>query len=571
MKEQDKLILINPNNLVQKVNTSISITNKLIAENNQQMIFDIFEKNPKLFVDLISEFYPLSKNIIRLRKNIWNWNNLSRNQRLNIDLDFIDEFKEEWDWTFLIKQVKFPINLSFIETHIEKINPNDLNINNFKWDIKLIQLFEKHNLHYNWKYFIESKGVTLSEELIEYLIENFIHEFDWDCLWKIKRINVDVLTIEKYKEKINWEVFSGLHNINWSIDLIDKFINYWDWSILSSNSSIPINKIYEKHKEKINLFKLSSNSSFNFSIKFLNENENFEHNWYGISENNKIIWDIESLELYKSKIKWHYLSKEYKFTKEMIIKFDNYINFKNISNNKNVVFDYEIINRYKDRLDFYYLSWRNDILWTEKLIADFSDKWNWPNLSNNESIEWTKELIGKFDNKLLFNFNESNPDSIYGSYFGASVYGLSSNKNTIWSNDLIKDYFEKWNWKELSKNENLPWTLELIEKYNDKWDWNNLSSNKNLPWSLEFFEKNIERWKWSHLSENENLQWSIEFIEKYKENWDWCRLSYNNGLKWNIYIINKYAEKIESSELIWDCIKDYINDELIIEILNKYE
>lgn len=571
MEEQNKLIPINKNNLVQKVNSSIAITNKLITENNRQLVIEIFERNPKLFINLISEFYTLNKYIIRPRKNIWNWNSLSRNERLNIDLEFIDEYAEEWDWTLLLRQINFPINLIFIEKHVEKINPHDLNVNNFKLYHKLIQLYERHNIHYNWIYFIERNGVTLSEELIEYLIGNFINEFNWDCLRKIKQINVDISTIEKYKFKINWNVFSGLQNINWSIELIDEFVDFWDWSVLSSNSAIPINKIYEKYKGKINLFKLSSNSSFNFSLDFFEENKNIELNWHGISENEKIIWDIESLELYKSKIKWYYLSKRYKFTKEMILKFDNYINFKELSNNKNVIFDYELIKRYEDRLHFYYLSWRNDILWTEKLITDFSNKLDWPNLSNNESIQWTNELINKFHNKLLFNFDDSNPDSFYRSYSGASIYGLSSNKNTIWSNDLIKDYIEKWDWTILSRNSELPWTLELIEKYKDRWDWTGLSYNSELPWTLELIDKYDNKWDWENLSGNESLPWTLELIDKYHDEWDWGNLSINKSLPWSLKLMQRFAKRLEYSENIWKTFKDYVNDDLIVEVFGKIE
>jgi hypothetical protein len=38
MEDNNKLIPIAQNNLIQKVNRSISITNKLIAENNRQLV-----------------------------------------------------------------------------------------------------------------------------------------------------------------------------------------------------------------------------------------------------------------------------------------------------------------------------------------------------------------------------------------------------------------------------------------------------------------------------------------------------------------------------------------------------
>ena len=73
MEENNKLIPISNNSLVKKATISLAITNKLVAENNKQMVVEIFRKNPKLFLDLISNYYTLDTNTLLEFKDILNW------------------------------------------------------------------------------------------------------------------------------------------------------------------------------------------------------------------------------------------------------------------------------------------------------------------------------------------------------------------------------------------------------------------------------------------------------------------------------------------------------------------
>ena len=64
MEKENKLVAQSQKNLFAKVNSSIGITNKLITENNKKLVVEIFEQNPKFFIDLISEYYFCSSNYI---------------------------------------------------------------------------------------------------------------------------------------------------------------------------------------------------------------------------------------------------------------------------------------------------------------------------------------------------------------------------------------------------------------------------------------------------------------------------------------------------------------------------
>ena len=56
MEKENKVVAQSQKNLLAKVNSSIGITNKLITENNKKLVVEIFEQNPKFFIDLISEY-----------------------------------------------------------------------------------------------------------------------------------------------------------------------------------------------------------------------------------------------------------------------------------------------------------------------------------------------------------------------------------------------------------------------------------------------------------------------------------------------------------------------------------
>ena len=95
MEENNKLIPIANNSLVQKATISLAITNKLIAENNKQLVIEIFRKNPKLFIDTISRVYPLDLNTLLEFKDVLNWKLLSDNENLEWYLGTENPFEKE--------------------------------------------------------------------------------------------------------------------------------------------------------------------------------------------------------------------------------------------------------------------------------------------------------------------------------------------------------------------------------------------------------------------------------------------------------------------------------------------
>lgn len=97
--------------------------------------------------------------------------------------------------------------------------------------------------------------------------------------------------------------------------------------------------------------------------------------------------------------------------------------------------------------------------------------------------------------------------------------------------------------------------------------------NEKITWSIEFTKKYEDKWNWYwFLFRHKNLPFSSEFLETFESKLDsllWSNLCANTNLKWDIKIIHKYIDKLSYSENIWNTIKEFINDDLILELLKK--
>jgi hypothetical protein len=108
MDKNNQLIPASQNNLIPKVANTLSITNKLIIESNRKLVMDIFIKNPKLFINLISEYYPLNEVLLEKYENKWDWEILSRNTNIPWSSELIGIFEEKWNWFSLSHKEIFP-------------------------------------------------------------------------------------------------------------------------------------------------------------------------------------------------------------------------------------------------------------------------------------------------------------------------------------------------------------------------------------------------------------------------------------------------------------------------------
>ena len=153
--------------------------------------------------------------------------------------------------------------------------------------------------------------------------------------------------------------------------------------------------------------------------------------------------------------------------------------------------------------------------------------------------------------------------------------------------ELLSQYEDVWDWKQLSRNTAVKWNAHIIEKFKNNWNWGyrGLSTNKAMPWSPELLEQFKDNWSWYHLGwepevindrkmlsmcfarwnewHQKNLftfyafmpkmdgrasSWAEEFFET-RPNLNWKMFSAYKGFPWTADFIRKHADKLDWKEL----------------------
>ena len=393
---------------------------------NKNIVKEIFLKNPRLFVDLVCEFYSL--NICDFKKynnyfNLGNWEKLCWNKNIPWSLELIEKFKDEWIWS--------------------RLSTND----NIPCSIELLDKYE--------------------------------HKWDWLELSKNRNLPWSSELIEKFKNRWDWISLSENENLPWNIELIEKFENYWIFYRLSVNEKIPWSmelivkyenfESEEDDKKHWCWYGFTQNRKLPWSIELiekilLNMPRSFggkfpDIYWENLSCNPNLPWSIEFIKKYEDK--WDWIS---------------------LSINVNMPWTIELIEKFKDKWFYLFLSSNEYLPWSLELIEKYEDKWWWEILSSNEKLPWSTELIEKYKNKwgchslsIIKKIDWSleklkkNEDKLHNSI-------LSSNEKLPLSIELIEKFSEEWNCdssiyecSNLSEYKNLPWSLAFINKFAEKW------------------------------------------------------------------------------------------------------
>jgi len=139
-------------------------------------------------------------------------------------------------------------------------------------------------------------------------------------------------------------------------------------------------------------------------------------------------------------------------------------------------FEMEFIDSIKERDAWKKISANEEIPWSEKLISKYADQLEWNELSENTSINWTVEMLEKYKNRINW---DGLSESRFDSYYGPTNYN-------VWS--LIKPFVLHWNWTKLSKCRcNIP--TDIVAEFADYWNWKELINNDRIKWSEELFLK----------------------------------------------------------------------------------
>ena len=97
---------------------------------------------------------------------------------------------------------------------------------------------------------------------------------------------------------------------------------------------------------------------------------------------------------------WKKLSREFKWTEELLRKYRSEIDWKELSENSEMLWTASILDKFKEFINWKALSiYANEKLLTPKIIEQFADWWDWHELSDNSNLKLSYALLDKFADK----------------------------------------------------------------------------------------------------------------------------------------------------------------------------
>ena len=74
-----------------------------------------------------------------------------------------------------------------------------------------------------------------------------------------------------------------------------------------------------------------------------------------------------------------------------------------------------------------------------------------------------------------------------------------------WSDALLAQHADDWDWERLSANPHIPWSEDLLAPYADRANWATLSAQATLPWSTAFYLRFDAHWFPSLVAQHQGL------------------------------------------------------------------
>lgn len=123
--ENNKLLPINQTLVIAQTGLVLNMTQKLTLNQNRKLLKEIFIRNPELFINLISSFYPLKTEFLEIHIDKWNWTRLSRNKNLPWSINLFEKHIKNWKLVSLMySNDKLLTTEGFIDKYADKINWN---------------------------------------------------------------------------------------------------------------------------------------------------------------------------------------------------------------------------------------------------------------------------------------------------------------------------------------------------------------------------------------------------------------------------------------------------------------
>ena len=504
---------------------------------NREIVKNIFENKPKLFIEIISRYYPLDEQIIVLNENLLDWSEISSNKNIiwnnSMFLKYHDELYFDFKLSYYLKQYSSIETIKILKKDSGKMFNKWSSLSSSSklcWSIELLSEFKDE---WNWYHLSNNKSMPWSTNLME----EFEDKWDWDMLSGYK----------DWGQAKDWIYYTSLNEISWTTEIIERFKNRWNWRTLSCNGDYNNLQMHGKKYRHSSIF-----YTFPWSLDLIEKYEN-KWDWRLLSHNPNLPWSEELIDNFLTKWHWDKLLENIgiSWSKKLIYKYYDIIEKPHERTRKNWnISGYEGIPPKFINSNWWFISYSNKIDWTESFMEEFQEILNFNVLSSRNDLPWTIDLLEKFEDKWDWKL-------------------LSKNENLFWSKEMISRFEDKWNWNYLSENSGIYWNFNLLKKYETKWNWKNLSANISMCFDEEVIDYYFEFIDFYLLSSNKGIQWTEKLIDKYQNKLHLKSMKCNNKIPKSINLIFKYSNQFYAHDIIWNKFKFYIDNEFVIEQLKK--
>jgi hypothetical protein len=245
-------------------------------------------------------------NLINRFQDLLDWDLISRISKCVSDVKFIHQYQEKLNWKELSKNRHLPLSVDFVKENVDKIDFRELSKNPAA--VKLIFHYPKSS-RWAWRWVIVNPGIVYTKDVFEFVMKYF--EPSVHPLFKNKISGVILrhifsspftdkspFLIQENAEILPWDIicengytvlpdtffyenierlkfnsrdFISRHKHLITKDFLNKYSSLFDWS-QNYIWTLPIDKAFIEHSEKVDWWQLSWNQNLDWSLDFLIDN-----------------------------------------------------------------------------------------------------------------------------------------------------------------------------------------------------------------------------------------------------------------------------------------------------------
>ena len=383
----------------------------------------------------------------------------------------------------------------------------------------------------HFKHILDFRGLNFNPNVIWELqtIEETKDYFDWESIYRLKGVDLNLDFFKNYKEQINFRSVYLNKNVDWSFQLLDTFSDHWNWEDLMMIPIMAHPRNINKYKEHYNWDKFSSNQYLNLDTNLL-ESYKENWNWEKLSSNKRLKLDTQGLEKYKE-----------------------YINFNNLSRNPSMV---PFILAYPNEYD-----------------------WNWVAFSQNPSVVFGDKLIQFLIDKFKARYSHLNAtEEVKINFAKTSLLQAVINSYKFDKDIWFKERFKKHlPWKELIRKR-----AEILSAKEIKAHLNIEDFDKTIPFNIiqkcpeEFITNNVDELLKFRFSLFRYGKINEDFVKKFAEPNDYYQIGFNENFTWSLSFVLKHLDYFESiysisqNQKLYSVLFSNFKEDDLEELLSSY-